>query len=370
MSRLAHDEHGQEADPAPAPAPDRAPRAGPRRPRVRTARPEVVPGGLSWTRVAGRVVPLIVTAVALYLLTPQLLTVFSAFPRLRGFRPLWYPAMVALEVASFACVWQLQRLAFGNLSWFLSITSQLASNSISRIIPGGIAVGGAVQFRMLSRAGCDPVAAGFALTAVSMVTTGIVFGLPLLVLPWLIFGQPAPDGLTAAAILGGMAFAVLVVAGLVLARSDGTVRLLGRGLDRLLRLARRPVTPGLPDLLVVRRDEVLRSLGRRWPAAVLAAAGKWGLDYGALLAALAGAGQHPRPSLILLAYVAASVLAMIPITPGGLGFVEAGLTGTLALAGVPAAAAALSTLVYRLVSFWLPLAAGAPAWIAYRVRYR
>ncbi|MCL9758199.1 flippase-like domain-containing protein [Frankia sp. AiPa1] len=333
-------------------------------------RTDVVPGGLAWGRIAGRVVPLAITAVAIYLLAPQLLTVFSAFPRLRNFRPLWYPAMVALEIASFACVWQLQRLAIDGLGWFLSITSQLASNSISRIIPGGIAVGGAVQFRMLSRAGCDPVSAGFALTAVSMVTTSIVFSLPLFVLPALIFGQPAPHDLTTAAWLGGVVFAVLAVIGLVLARSDGAVRLLARLLARLARLARRPIDAELADLLLIRRDEVLRSLGRRLPAAVLVAAGKWGLDYLALLAALAGAGQHPRASLVLLAYVAASVLAMIPITPGGLGFVEAGLTGTLALAGVPPAAAALSTLAYRLVSFWLPLAAGAPAWIAYRVRYR
>lgn len=333
-------------------------------------RTDVVPGGLAWGRIAGRVIPLAVTAVAIYLLAPQLLTVFSAFPRLRHFRPWWYPAMVGWEIASFACVWQLQRLAIDGLSWFLSITSQLASNSISRIIPGGIAVGGAVQFRMLSRAGCDPAAAGFALTAISMVTTSIVFGLPLFVLPALIFGQPAPRGLIAAAWLGGVAFAVLAVTGLVLARSEAAMRLLARLLARVLQLARRPVDPDLSDLLLIRRDEVLHSLGRRLPAALLFAAGKWTLDYLALLAALAGAGQHPRPSLVLLAYVAASVLAMIPITPGGLGFVEAGLTGTLALAGVPPAAAALSTLAYRLVSFWLPLAAGAPAWIAYRVRYR
>ncbi|MCM3921684.1 flippase-like domain-containing protein [Frankia sp. AiPs1] len=331
---------------------------------------DVVPGGFGWARVAGRVVPLAATGVALYLLMPQLLAVFSAFPRLRAFQPLWYPAMVLLEAASFACVWQLQRIAISGLSWFLSVTSQLVSNSISRIVPGGIAVGGAVQFRMLNRGGCDPAAAGFALTATSMVTTGVVFGLPLVVLPAITFGQPAPAGLTTIATTGGLAFGLLVIVGVVLARSDATVRLLARVVTRLARLARRSAPVDLPDVLVARRTDVIRSLGRRWPGAVLTAAGKWGLDYLALLAALAGAGQHPRVSLVLLAYVAANVLAMIPITPGGLGFVEAGLTGTLALAGVPAAAAAVSTLAYRLVSFWLPLAAGAPAWVAYRVRYR
>jgi uncharacterized protein (TIRG00374 family) len=64
---------------------------------------------------------------------------------------------------------------------------------------------------------------------------------------------------------------------------------------------------------------------------------------------------------VLLAFVLASVLAMIPLTPGGLGFVEAGLTGALTVAGVPAAAAVLATLLYRLFSYWLPLPAGAVA---------
>ena len=52
------------------------------------------------------------------------------------------------------------------------------------------------------------------------------------------------------------------------------------------------------------------------------------------------------------------VLALIPITPGGLGFVEAGLTGVLTLAGIPASEAVLATLLYRLAAYWLPMIAG------------
>jgi uncharacterized protein (TIRG00374 family) len=51
---------------------------------------------------------------------------------------------------------------------------------------------------------------------------------------------------------------------------------------------------------------------------------------------------------------------MIPITPGGLGFVEAGLAATLVWAGLPSGNATLATLAYRLVSYWLPLAVGIP----------
>jgi uncharacterized protein (TIRG00374 family) len=77
-----------------------------------------------------------------------------------------------------------------------------------------------------------------------------------------------------------------------------------------------------------------------------------------LLAALAAIGSHPRPGLVLLAFCGAQVLAQIPVTPGGLGFVEAGLTAMLALAGVSAGDAVLATFAYRLFSYWLPLPFG------------
>ena len=110
-------------------------------------------------------------------------------------------------------------------------------------------------------------------------------------------------------------------------------------------------------------------LGERWREALLATACRLGFDFLALFAALAAVGGLPRPSLALLAYTAASLLAMVPITPGGLGLVEAGLTGTLALAGVRPAQAVLATLLYRLASYWIPILAGPVAYGLFRRRY-
>ena len=110
-------------------------------------------------------------------------------------------------------------------------------------------------------------------------------------------------------------------------------------------------------------------LGRQWWEALLLAAGRWVLDYLTLIAALYAVGATPRASLVLLAFCAAQLLGNVPLTPGGLGFVEAGLTGTLALAGVGPGAAVVATLGYRLVSFWLPIPAGAVAAVIHRRRY-
>jgi uncharacterized protein (TIRG00374 family) len=123
----------------------------------------------------------------------------------------------------------------------------------------------------------------------------------------------------------------------------------------------------LPARLVRERNTALRMIGPQKREALLAAVLRWLLDYSALLVALAAVGAEPRPSLVLLAYTAAQVLTMIPLTPGGLGFVEAGLTGLLALAGVGAGDAAVATLAYRLVSYWLPLPAGAVAAFTHRL---
>ena len=85
----------------------------------------------------------------------------------------------------------------------------------------------------------------------------------------------------------------------------------------------RPLT-GLEERIIAERNTLRTAFGRRWQAAVLAA-GKSIFDYLALVALPPGRRRGAEPSLILLAYVASAILAMIPFTPGGLGFVEAGL---------------------------------------------
>src|SRR6185436_13576539 len=114
----------------------------------------------------------------------------------------------------------------------------------------------------------------------------------------------------------------------------------------------------LPHRLIRERDRIVGVVGPRWKRALVQAVGRWAFDYATLLAALAAVGSHARPSLVLLAFCGAQLLTQIPITPGGLGFVEAGLTAMLALAGVSASDAVLATFAYRLFSYWLPLPIG------------
>ena len=314
---------------------------------------------------------LLVTGISLYLLAPALLEVFGAFDELDEISPLWFPAMIAPQIGSYACIWGIQKLAVRADRWGPVVTSQLASNAFGRLVPGGVAASGALQYTMLVRAGVPAPAAASGMTASALLLFGTLLALPLLATPAIIGGVGVDPHLAKAALAGAVLFILMVAVGAASVLSDRPLVLLGRAAQATwnrLRRQKEPLT-GLPERLLQERDVVLRVLGNQWWEALLLAAGRWVLDYLTLIAALYAVGASPRASLVLLAFCAAQLLGTLPLTPGGLGFVEAGLTGTLALAGVGGGAAVVATLAYRLVSFWLPLPAGAVAAVVHRRRY-
>jgi uncharacterized protein (TIRG00374 family) len=279
--------------------------------------------------------------------------------------------MVAAVAGSFFCVWVLYRVVLHVRGWFVIGASQLASSAFGRIVPGGAASAGALQYQMLVKAGVRGGRVATGITVVNIISGGTILALPLFAIP-LFFGEiPLESTLRRVALLGlGMLIVAVAFAVLVLA-THKPLALLGRVLDRLSSLLRRkyPRPAGYGDRILHERDVVRSVLGRaRWQA-LIAALGQRALDFAALLLALYASGARVSPLLVLLAYAVAQILMIIPITPGGLGFVELGLVGFLGLAGVEAGPAILATLAYRLVSYWLPLPVEAGAYVWFSRRY-
>jgi uncharacterized protein (TIRG00374 family) len=312
-----------------------------------------------------------VTGVSLYLVAPSLVAVFGSWSDLDKLSPGWFPALAVLQTASLACVWALQRLALHGPRWSAVISSQLAGNALSKIAPGGGAVGAALQYRMLVRAGVPGPAVASGLTACNLLVFALVLAMPVLAIPGILRGGVNRDLLEIAGI--GIAVLVALAAlGIVLIATDGPLAWIGRVIQRVRNRVRRGAEPlrRLPQRLLGERDRIIGVIGPHWKRALVQTSGRWAFDYATLLAALAAVGSYPRPSLVLLAFCGAQLLAQIPITPGGLGFVEAGLTAMLSLAGVNAGDAVLATFAYRLFSYWLPLPVGLGAYGWYTRRFR
>ena len=111
-----------------------------------------------------------------------------------------------------------------------------------------------------------------------------------------------------------------------------------------------------------------------WARRVLALVVDWFASTLTVIA-IVGLEDYSQPGstaqlFVLVAYVVSLALGMVPVTPGGLGFVETGLTTLLVLAGADTDQAVVGTLLYRLASFWIPIPLGALAWGGWRVARR
>jgi len=323
----------------------------------------------NWT--VGRVAFLAVSVVCLYLFAPSIADVFSAYDRLGDVQPLFLLPATLCAVASFACVWVVQAIALGTRDWFSVSTTQLAGNAFNRITPGGGATGTALQANMLADAGFGVAHAATALTVQSLLSTAAIVALPVFALPFIVAGTQVPSGLLQAFWIGIPVFLLMVAIGTAIFVADAPLRGLGRGITWTRRVLRRGSADdgGLGDRLVADRDRIRGEIGPQWQLALGASLARWFFEYGVLVLTLCGLSADPDPALVLLAFVAASVLGLLPFTPGGLGFVEAGLAATLAVAGISTGDALVATLVYRLLTFWLPIPVGGVAAWMFRRRH-
>ena len=322
-------------------------------------------------RIIGRVIFLFITGVCLYIFAPKISEVFTAWSRLGDVHPLWMVPAIACAVASFGCMWGVQALALGSRDWFSIINTQLAGNAFNRITPGGGATGTALQANMLTSAGIDGACAATAIAVQSLMSTAALVALPLFTLPFIIFGTQIPSGLLSTLWIGIAAFLVMGVIGTSVFVFDGPLRWLGSAIATGRRWLKRSKESDatIGTRLVETRNSILREIGPHWRLAVSLSILRWFFEFGVIISTLYGLSETPDPALTLLAFTAASMLGLLPFTPGGLGFVEAGLTAALVLAGVSGGNALVTTLVYRLLTFWLPLPIGAIAAFAFRRRY-
>ncbi len=325
-----------------------------------------------------RTVSLVATAFGLYIVAPGLLALFGSFPRLRDVELWWFAVLVALVGGSLASMWWLTRLAlrrpvgpgegYTTIAWGTAATAHLAGNAAGKIVPGGPATAGVVQAKVLIDAGEPPAAVASAMTAMGLLTTGVLLLLPILTIPALLIGPPPARQLELGLVVSLVVGVVIVALGVTILVWTPFVSAVGRLAGRAIHLVKSGVTPDSASrALINARDSVATSFeGRRTRALVAAAANRM-FDFAALVAALTALGAHARPSQVMMVYAVAQALALIPLTPGGLGFVESGMTTLLVLIGVTPDQAVVGTLLYRLIAFWLPIPIGALLWAGWRV---
>lgn len=139
-------------------------------------------------------------------------------------------------------------------------------------------------------------------------------------------------------------------------------------LDRLGR--RWPRLAGTRSRLAEVRESAREVQRRHWALAFAAAALNWLADLGCLAAAARAFELPVTVAELGLIYLGVQIVRQIPLTPGGVGVIEASLLAGLVASGAPEAAAAATVVVYRLLSCWLVIPIGALAWAGLRRPHR
>jgi len=271
---------------------------------------------------------------------------------------------IALEAASLVAFARLQRwlLHEGGVDVGLvpMVQITLAGNALALSLPGGAAWAAAWAFGQLRRRGADRVLAGWVILVAGAIASYVLF--MLLVIGALIAGDRGPVA-SVRPLLIALASIPFIVTALIIAANRFPV------IDNLIPFGQRlleklPKGEAMSGALQRTWERLLtvRPSGTAWLEAFGLAALNWIENCGWLVACIwAVHGRVPWHG-ILVAYALAQVLASVPITPGGLGVVEGGLTALLVAYGLPTNVALASVLLYRAVSFWGLVPVGWGVW--------
>ncbi len=335
-------------------------------PRRVSASELAAPEGLSRRKLGSRLLVvggLVVLVIALVTLLPGLA---SLRVRLSHAKPGWLILGVVLKFLSGLGYVAVFRMVFcRRMSWRVSYQIGMSELGANALFPTGGAGGLALGAWALKRGGMEGTeiarrtVAFFMLTSVPNVLGVIIIGAALA--SGLV---PGESNLLLSALPAAIALAavILVLASGRIARrwAAHTERNGGHEPSRRGKLVYQgmvAIGDGVEEAVILLREgNVILLAGM---IAYLA------FDVMILWATFRAFGAAPQMAILWIAYLIGELGGLIPI-PGGIGGVDAGLVGTLALYKVPLTAATSAVLGYRAIALWVPAVLGAGAFVGLR----
>jgi undecaprenyl-diphosphatase len=290
---------------------------------------------------------------AFYYLLPELAKVGNPWQAVQSANWAWVPLVIALSAVTYlASAVALMGAISQRIRLWPTVLAQGASSFINRVSPANVG-GMALNARYLQKSGVEPTA-GVAAVGVNSLAGAIVHLILIVIFfAWSSrrIGQvfKLPSTSTLLAILA----VILAVIGIVLATRPGR------------RFAKGTLVPGVRSA-AASLSRVARNPGKM--TMLFGGSALITLAYiGAFAASVEAFGGGPGFVVLGAVYLGTATVAAVTPTPGGIGGFEAaavvGLTG-VGMANGPAVSAVL---VYRLATYWLPVA---PGWLCWRVLQR
>jgi putative heme transporter len=305
---------------------------------------------------------------------PQFTSISAVWASIRSMS-WWQMSLLALvAIWNLATYWIVMVSTMPGLSYGQAAVVTESSTAVSNTLPGGGAVGIAMSYGMYSSWGFSRSRSSVSLLVAGVWNNFAKLAMPVLALALVAFtGGGAGGGRIVAGVLGiaGLAGAVTVFS--LLLRSEDYARRIGLAAARvasaLLRVLRRPPVHGWELATVKFRSRTLLLLRARWGRITVATLISHLSLFLVLLLALRFVGVTEAQvswAEALAIFAFARLLTAIPLTPGGLGVVELALITGLSAAGGMRAEVAAGVLIFRALTYVLPIPVGLLTYVYWR----
>ncbi len=304
---------------------------------------------------------------------PQFTSMSAVWSSIRSMTWIELTALLAIALWNLATYWFVMVATMPGLTYRQAAIVTEASTAVSNTVPGGGAIGIGMSYAMYSSWGFSKSRSSVSLLVAGVWNNFAKLAMPVLALALLAFTGSPSGGRLAAGLVGVAGLVGAVAAFSMLLRSDDTARRVGlmaaRVANALLRLIGRQPVEGWERATVKFRGRTRLLLRARWKWLTIATLVSHFSLFLVLLLALRHLGvseQEVSWAEALAVFAFARLLTAIPITPGGLGLVEAALITGLAAAGGDRAPVAAAVLIFRGLTYVLPIPIGLACYIFWR----
>lgn len=325
-----------------------------------------------WGKIVAALVSILILVAVFAFLFPKFADYGSAFDQIMSMSPWWILALVIASAINIVVYPFTEIAAIPHLSYRAAFMSRQSAFTISNVIPGGGAVAVATQYAVLAGYRVPAAQAAAAVSADGVWTYLITLGAPAIAVGLLLIEGDSITGFTWPAVIGMVIVVGSILAIAAILRSEESARKLGgwaqRPANRLYKILRK-TAPDVSEALATFHEHASDMVGKRWRSLTVTNVAAQFAPILVLLAALGGLGAMGHPITLIeafAAYTIALLLTMFPLTPGGLGTVDAALVALLTGFGAASSTALAADLIWRLVWFVPQLLAGLVALGIYR----
>lgn len=305
-----------------------------------------------------------------------------ALPQFADFGQVWQviDAMTLIEIGTLVLVaawnivtyWFVMVASLPGSNYWQAMKVNLTSTAVANTLPGGGAIGIGVTYAMYSGYGFTNTEISLSVLVSGIWNNFVKLGMPVIALALLaIQGDVTTALITAslvgvAVLIGAIILFTLVLRSAAFAGAFG--ERLGHVVSALRKIVRKPPV-AMRDSVTRFRTDAIGLLKRRWlPLTAATLVSHFSL-YLVLLVTLRNVGVSDAETSwiqVLAVFAFVRLISALPITPGGVGVVELGLTAGLVAAGGPEAQVVAAVLLHRFLTWALPIGFGLIAYLKWR----